>query len=60
MYLQPADISRIYGNGSVERWTVCTPLSVSVFATVTQQYLEYHCKAHFETPYITSGSHIEP
>jgi hypothetical protein len=22
--------------------------------------LEFHCKAHFETPYITSGSHIEP
>jgi hypothetical protein len=45
----------------VERWIVCTPLSVNVFVTIaTHQHLEYHCKALFEIPCITSGSHIEP
>jgi hypothetical protein len=37
----------------VERWMVCTPLSVKVFITLaTQQHLEYHCKTFFETPCI--------
>jgi hypothetical protein len=45
----------------VQRWLVCTPLSVNVFLTLaTQQRLEYHCKALFETPCITSESHTEP
>jgi hypothetical protein len=45
----------------VERWIVCTPLSVNVFQTLaTQQHLEYRCKDLFETPCITSESHIEP
>jgi hypothetical protein len=45
----------------VERWIVCTSLGVNVFITLTTEYhLEYHCKAVFETPYITSGSRIEP
>jgi hypothetical protein len=35
----------------VERWIVCTPLSVNVFVTIaTQQISKYHCKALFETP----------
>jgi hypothetical protein len=35
----------------VERWIVCTPLSVNVFVTLaTQQHLEYHCKALSEKP----------
>jgi hypothetical protein len=45
----------------VEQWIVYTPLSVNVFVTLaTQKHLEYHCKALFETPRITSESHIEP
>jgi hypothetical protein len=41
----------------VERWIVCT---VKVFVTLaTQQHLEYHYKALFETPSITDESHIE-
>jgi hypothetical protein len=45
----------------VKLWIVCTPLSVKAFVTLaTQQHLEYHCKALFKTPCITSGSHIEP
>jgi hypothetical protein len=45
----------------VERWTVCTPLSVNVSVTLTtQQHLEYHCEALSETPCITSRSHNEP
>jgi hypothetical protein len=44
----------------VERWTVCTPLSVNVFVTLaTKQHLEYYCKAVLEIPCITSESHIE-
>jgi hypothetical protein len=44
-----------------ERGIVCTPLSVNVFITLaTQQQLEHLSKALFETPCITSGSHIEP
>jgi hypothetical protein len=32
----------------LERWIVCTPLSVNVFVTLaTQQHLEYHRKALF-------------
>jgi hypothetical protein len=35
----------------MERWIVCMPLSVNVFITLrTQQHLEYHYKALFETP----------
>jgi hypothetical protein len=45
----------------VERWIVCTPLSAKVFDTLaTQKHLEYHCKALFEIPCITSGGDIEP
>jgi hypothetical protein len=45
----------------LEKWIVCTPLSVNVFLTLaTQEHLEYHYKALFETPYITNGSQIEP
>jgi hypothetical protein len=29
------------------------------FRNTTLQYLEYHCKALFETPCIANGSHIE-
>jgi hypothetical protein len=33
--------------------SICTPFNVNFFVTVaTQQYLEYHCKAVFETPRI--------
>jgi hypothetical protein len=40
---------------AVERWIVCTPLSVNVFVTLSsQQPLEYHCKSLFETPCINS------
>jgi hypothetical protein len=36
-----------------ERWIACTPSSLNVFLTLaTQQHLEYHYKAFFETPYI--------
>jgi hypothetical protein len=45
----------------VDRWIVCTPLNVNIFVTfATEQYLEYHCNALFETLCITSESHIEP
>jgi hypothetical protein len=45
----------------VERWIVCTPLSINVFITLATRYhLEYHCKALFKIICITSGSHIEP
>jgi hypothetical protein len=44
----------------VGRWMVRTPLRVSVFVTLATQHLEYRCKAFFETPCITSGSHIKP
>jgi hypothetical protein len=44
----------------LERWIVCT-LSLNVFVTLTtQQYLEYQCKALFETLCFNSGSHIKP
>jgi hypothetical protein len=34
----------------VERWVVCTPLSVNVFVTLaTQQRFQHNCKALFET-----------
>jgi hypothetical protein len=34
--------------------------SVNVFVTLaTRSHLEYYCKSIFETPCITSGSHIE-
>jgi hypothetical protein len=37
------------------------PSSVNVFVTlVTRQHLEYHHKVLSESPYITSGSQIEP
>jgi hypothetical protein len=30
----------------LERWIVCTPLSVNVFITLaTKWHMEYHCKA---------------
>jgi hypothetical protein len=46
----------LHGVRGVERWIVCIPSSADVFVTLaTQQHLEYHCKALFET----SGSHIE-
>jgi hypothetical protein len=46
---------------AVEHWIVCTPLGVNVFVTLsTQQHLEYHCKALFQTSCITSESDIEP
>jgi hypothetical protein len=42
----------------VQRWIVCTPLSVNVLVTLaTQQHLEYHCKALFETPVYLSIRH---
>jgi hypothetical protein len=45
----------------VEQWIDCKLLSVNVSVTLTtQQHLEYHCKALFETLWITFGSHIEP
>jgi hypothetical protein len=35
----------------LEQWIVCTSLSVNVFITLaTQQLLEYHYEARFETP----------
>jgi hypothetical protein len=45
---------------SVERWIASTPLSVNLFVSLATQKLENHCKALFETPCITCGSHIEP
>jgi hypothetical protein len=43
-----------------ERWAVCTPFAVNVFATLaTQEHLEYHCKALFRTPCIWKQS-IQP
>jgi hypothetical protein len=40
---------------------VSSPLIVNVFITLaTQLHLKYHYKTLFETPCITSGSHIEP
>jgi hypothetical protein len=37
-----------------------TALLLKAYTLATQQHLEYHCKALFETPCITSGSHIQP
>jgi hypothetical protein len=46
---------------NLERRIVCTPVSINVFVTpATQQHLEYHLKAVFETACITTESHIEP
>jgi hypothetical protein len=47
LHLKTYKLSIVQG---VERWI--TP--------ATQQQLEYHCKALFEPPCITSGRHIEP
>jgi hypothetical protein len=39
---------------------VCTPLSVNVFVTLaTQQHMEYHCKALFETLCIWKSGHCK-
>jgi hypothetical protein len=58
LYLRAYELSIIQG---VERWIVCTSLSVNVFVTLaTKRHLEYHCKALFETPCITSESYREP
>jgi hypothetical protein len=36
---------------NLERWIVCTPLSVNVFVTLTTQYhLEYHFKVLLKHP----------
>jgi hypothetical protein len=44
----------------LERWIVCTPLSVNVFVRLVTQYqLKYHCEAPFETPSITTESQVE-
>jgi hypothetical protein len=41
-------------------FVVCTPISVKIFVTIsTEQYLDYFCKALFETSCIKSRSHIE-
>jgi hypothetical protein len=46
---------------NIRGWIICTPLSVNVFVTLaTELHLEYYCKTLFETPCITSRSHIEP
>jgi hypothetical protein len=43
---------KLYIIQRLERWAVCTPLSVNVFVTLaTQQHLEYL----FETPYTVVG-----
>jgi hypothetical protein len=48
---------KLYIVQDVERWIVCTNLIINVFVTLaTQQHLEYHRKALFETSCITMGS----
>jgi hypothetical protein len=41
----------------LERWIVCTPLSVNVFVTfATQQHLECRCKAFLKRPVFYEGA----
>jgi hypothetical protein len=57
-HLKVYKLSIVHG---VERWIVCTPLSVNVFETLsTKKHLEYHCKALLVTSYVTNETHIEP
>jgi hypothetical protein len=58
LHLKAYKLSIFHG---IERWIVCTASRTNIFlALATQQHFEYNCKAIFETPCITSGSHIEP
>jgi hypothetical protein len=58
----PRGIYRVFKNSftMVLQMLLCDECYEDVFVTLaTQKHLEYHCKALFEVPCITTGSQIE-